>query len=194
MNSMDKKQQPKNIDIVFPHNNEENFIKIAKKLGYRSLIFVYNSKDYSARKSADDFDIEYGILSDENNIHKSKKLASLVFVKAGDNPRHLIESNKNIIVFDFEKNPKIDMFTQRRSGLNHILCDLAAKNNIEIGFSFNSLIEADNKKRNILLGRITANIKLCKKYKNDTIFASFAKEPYEMRSQKDLDALKNYNF
>lgn len=29
------------LDIVFPKNNEEEFIDMAKKLGYLSLCFVY---------------------------------------------------------------------------------------------------------------------------------------------------------
>jgi len=30
------------IDIVIPNNNEEEFIKMAEKLGYKELLFLYN--------------------------------------------------------------------------------------------------------------------------------------------------------
>jgi len=174
------------MDIVFPNNNEHNFIEIASKLGYTSLCFVYCLKDFQNKLLEPSINLKYGVICSEKDIAKAKKLTDLIFVKSSENPRHLVESNKNITIFDFEQNPKKDMFTQRRSGLNHILCDLAVKNNITIGFSFNSLLKADIKQRNVLLGRMSANLDLCKKYKNKVIFASFTEDPYEMRSYKDL--------
>ena len=34
------------LDIVFPQNNEKEFIKVAKKLDYDSLCFVYSITNF----------------------------------------------------------------------------------------------------------------------------------------------------
>jgi RNase P/RNase MRP subunit p30 len=177
------------MDIVFPKGNEEKFIETAKKLRYNSLCFVYNIKDFSSIKKDYDFDIKYGVICSEKDTNKAKKLSKLVFVKSPINPRHLIENNKGIIVFDLELSNDKDSLHQKRSGLNHILCSLCTKNDITIGFSFDSLLNIIFLKREVVLGRIAANIGLCRKYKVETIIGSFARDPYEMRDYNDLKSL-----
>ena len=171
-------------DIVFPNGNEAEFIKIASKLGYDSLCFVYDNKNFNKIKT--NFNVNYGLIVSERDIKKVKKMCDVVFVKSGENARPLIEGNKDIVVFGFEEDNKRDFIHQRRSGLNHIMCKLAFKNNIKLGFNFNYLLNSDIKKRNIIMGRIAANIKLCKKYKVKMVFGSFASNPYEMRNYNDL--------
>lgn len=177
------------MDVVFPNNNEDKFIEIAKRLGYTSLCFVYPLKEFCRKKL--DFDIKYGILCNDKDIQKARKMSNLVFLKAGENQRSLIEKNKDIIIFGFEQSEKSDFLHQKRSNLNHILCSLATKNNIKIGFSFNLLLNSNENQRNVLIGRMANNIKLCKKYKTRMIFGSFAANPYEMRANNDLAALFN---
>ena len=96
------------IDIVFPQDNEAEFIKIAKKLDYNSLCFVYPFKDFKSEKIKSDLGIKYGVLTDEKNLKKAKKLADVIFVHCLENSRHLIEKNKDIIIFGFEQDPKKD--------------------------------------------------------------------------------------
>jgi RNase P/RNase MRP subunit p30 len=62
-----------------------------------------------------------------------------------------------------------------------------SKNNIALGFSLNSILNSKNK--HIILGRITQNIKLCRKYKVKMIIGSFTSNPFEMRSYHDLASL-----
>jgi RNase P/RNase MRP subunit p30 len=174
------------MDIVFPKGNEPLFVEMASKLGYTSLCFVYDIKSFPAGKLKYDIDVKYGVLCSEKDVFKAKKLSDAVFVKAPENARHLVESNKNISVFDFEYNLQKDFLHQKRSGLNHILCSLCLKNNIKICFSFNSLLKTEVGFRDVILGRIEANIRLCRKYKNSVVFGSFASSPYEMRAFKDL--------
>ena len=38
------------MDIVIPDNNEEEFIAIARKLGYKTLHFLYNYDHYQSKK------------------------------------------------------------------------------------------------------------------------------------------------
>ena len=62
------------IDIVMPNNNEEEFIFIAKKLGYSGTCYLYNFYDYCNKKEfADDkIKIYAGILAYEKDINKIK--------------------------------------------------------------------------------------------------------------------------
>ena len=38
------------IDIVIPSNNEEEFIAMADRLGYKELCFLYELDDYANKK------------------------------------------------------------------------------------------------------------------------------------------------
>ena len=50
----------------------------------------------------------------------------------------------------------------------------------------NSAINGE--KKDILIGRMIQNIKLCKKFKVKTAIASFASSPYGMRSPHDISS------
>ena len=52
---------------------------------------------------------------------------------------------------------------ERDSGLNEILCRIAAKNNIKIGIDVEEIKKAQGKELAVLLARIMQNIMLCKK-------------------------------
>jgi len=74
----------------------------------------------------------------------------------------------------------------RRSGLNQVLCKLAAKNNVAIGFDFSYLLNSSGKERARILGRMSQNVRFCKKYKVKMVFSSFARNKYELRSENYL--------
>ncbi len=184
------------MDIVIPNNNEDEFIVIAEKLGYKTLYFLYSFDDYLGKKEkfeAKDgkIKIKTGILVDTKNIFKIKNKFKdeevFVAIKSSDNDRDIIEKSRVNMIFSFEDNNKRDFIHQRASGLNHILCRLAKENNIVIGFSLNSILNAENK--HVILGRMMQNIKLCNKFKVKTAIASFAMKPFEMRSMHDLLSL-----
>jgi len=132
-------------------------------------------------------DMISGILADFNEISQAKKYRSLVLVKNSEKNRDVLEKSKADVLFDLERQSKNDFLHHRASGLNHILCNLANKNKIIIGFSFNSILNSKNMAQ--ILGRISQNIKLCRKYKVKMSIASFAKNAYEMRSTHDLVSL-----
>lgn len=183
------------MDIVIPDNNEEEFIAIARKLGYKTLYFLYNYDDYQSNKKnfADipDIKIVNGVLADSKKLKKikNKMEEGSVFVaaKSSDKDMEIMEGHLANLIFSFEENQRRDFIHQRASGLNHILCSLARKNNITIGFSFTSILNA--KDRHEILGRIMQNLRICRRFKAKTVIASFAKNPYEMRSMHDLRSL-----
>ncbi|MBI4453841.1 hypothetical protein HY636_04320 [Candidatus Woesearchaeota archaeon] len=178
-------------DIVFPKHNEKEFIEIAEKLSYDELCFLYPIEEFLPKPKQSfetNIKVSYGIFCSSSQIQKAKQLAKFVVVKADENQRRIIESSPSIII-DLESISARDSFHYRNSGLNQVLCGLAAKNNVSIGFNFNSVLNASQHDRNIILGRMKQNINLCQKYKVRMGFGSFARTPYEMRNYNDIIGL-----
>ena len=184
------------IDLVLAKNNEKEFIEIAERLSIEGICFVYNFKNkndffqnqekINKLQEKTKLRLFTGLIADSKNISKAKKLAKLVIYKSTGNDRHAIEKSKANVVFDLETIATKDSMHHRNSGLNQVLCKLANKNNIMIGFSFSTILNTDGKLRSQILGRIMQNIRLCRKYNVKTIIASFAEKPYDLRSCYDL--------
>ena len=155
------------IDIVIPDKNEKAFQDMAEQLGIKRLIFLYEKK---------------GKL-----IGKGKK--EIIVWKAGDELRNVIEKSNVDIIFGLEEMSKADFLHHRGSGLNHVLAELIRKKKRIVGFSFSSLLRVNGTKRAQFMGRMQQNFRLCKKYKVETLIASFAKDPSEMRRASDLGSL-----
>ena len=189
------------MDIVIPSNNEKEFILLAEKLGYKTLCFLNNFDKYLGKKKFESKNVKIscGLIADSKNIDRIKNILEklcfsselkdkvLIAIKSSENNREIIEGSKANIIFSLEENNKRDFMHQRASGLNHILCRLAEQNNVIIGFSLSSILDSKNK--HIILGRIMQNIKLCRKYKTKTVIASFASNPYEIKSPHDIISL-----
>ena len=84
---------------------------------------------------------------------------------------------------------KVDFLHHRGSGLNQVLAELMRKKKRIVGFSFSSLLQVNGAKRAQFMGRMQQNFRLCKKYKVETLIASFARDPSEMRRASDLGSL-----
>ena len=137
-------------DIVIPKNNESEFAEIALRLGINKLYFLYEPKEFNENKIRkkieaikENFNInfEIGLLLKAKDINKSK--TKITAAKSSDNDRFLIESKKIKLIYGFEELDRKDYLHQRASGLNHIMCELARKNSVIIGFSYSSLVNAD---------------------------------------------------
>ena len=111
-----------------------------------------------------------------------KKLDNeLNIVEGGMFNRKILENRKVDVLVSPEKIAKNDYLHYRNSGLNHVLCKLAKKNNIAIGLNFNDVLHSKGEERARLLGRMMQNVRLCRKYRIMMIFASFARNFYDMR-------------
>ncbi len=148
------------MDIAFPKNNERSFLKISELLD-KEIMFAYKQKE-------------------------NYKLGNIIISNKGE--RKNFESNKIKMFFDLENLQERDFIHQRNSGLNHILAKIAHDKDKVIGFNFSSVLNASPEKRVLLLGRMRQNVKLCRKYKVKMFIASFASEPYEIRSNYELRA------
>jgi len=149
------------IDIV--RGAGAGFINMAERLGYSDLITFQDGKlSWGLNK-------KYTLFGMDTDVRKA------------------VEKTKPDFIFDQEIEKRADYMHQRNSGLNHIICQLAAKNDVAVAFSFVQLL--DLRTRSKAMGRMAQNIKLCRKYKVRMIIASFAQEPYQMRAPKDLISL-----
>ena len=185
-------------DIVIPKNNEAEFIEVASRLGIKKLCFLYDfegfneekvQKKLNALESQNHVEIVTGFLVTQNNINKALKQSNLLVAKSSDKDRAFIESKKIKMIYGFEELHKKDYLHQRASGLNHIVCELARKNNVAIGFSYSSLFKTDIASSSLLIGRVIQNINLCRKFKVNTIIGAFSERSYDLRSPYDLASL-----
>jgi len=187
------------IDLVLPKNNEKEFIETAEKLKIDGLCFVYsfkNREDFLKKnekikklQKKTNIRLFSGLITDSKNIIKAKKLSNLVIYTSTGNDRYAIEKSNLTIIFGLETIAARDSMHSRNSGLNQVLCKLANKNNVIIGFSFSGILNTDGVTRSQILGRTMQNIRLCRKYKVKTVVASFAEKPYEMRPYHDLKSV-----
>ena len=120
--------------------------------------------------------------NEARNFNYSK---NIVVVKSHDEEisRASFE-NKNVDIFIPESSNDKDFIHFRKSELNQVLCKLAKKNNIAIGFGFSYLVNSE--KREILLGRMMQNVFLCRKYKLKIVLGSFANKDIELRNKSEL--------
>lgn len=117
------------------------------------------------------------------NLDKEHGLRIVIGSK---NNRIAVETKKIDILLSPEKGVKKDSLHHRNSGLNHVVCKLAQKNSIAIGFNFNDVLISNGLKRAGILGRMMQNVKLCRKYKLRMVLGSFALNTWQMRSKNDL--------
>lgn len=178
-------------DIVFPRNNEKEFIELAERLGYSALVFVYEPAELKKIEAAASIKegklkLYTGIIAAHGQLRRlDKKAADLILVEGSEKNRAVLETKKTDIIFNLENQRKQDFLHQRNSGLNHILAAIASEKKTAIGFSFSSIL-SEKKRRARLVGRMMQNIMLCRKFKVKMVFASFAKSPYKLRAPYDI--------
>ena len=119
----------------------------------------------------------------KRNLDRENRLRIVVGSK---NNRTVVENRKVDVLLSPERGVKKDSLHYRNSGLNQIICRLAQKNKIAIGFNFNDVLTSKGLKRARTIGRMMQNVKLCRKYKLRMVLGSFARDKWQMRSKNDL--------
>jgi RNase P/RNase MRP subunit p30 len=118
-------------------------------------------------------------------IHQLKKQKKQIIIQA-DTPefnRKILENPDIDLILDLEFHERKDFMKQRDSGLNEIMCKLAAKNRIKIGINLKRLKKLKEKDKAIILARIIQNIKLCRKNKTPiTIYPKTSSSKQEIKS------------
>ena len=173
------------LDIVFPHNNEKELAEMALSFGYSELWLAYEEKQLPKEKlQFKGLKIKIAVVNPKNPA-KARRSSDVLL--ADKDARHYLEKTDADIVFSLEAKATKDFMKQRNSGLNQVLCSIAAKRSKTYGFNFRDILFAKN--RPDIMGRMMQNMMLCRKYKVKTIFFSGAKEPLEMRNHRDLKGL-----
>lgn len=171
-------------EIAFPKNNEAEFVELASKLGFKKIYFIYDFDAYLRENIKE----KLNSIRNDKNLDIEAGFTSFV-TKSSDKDRFFIESKKIKLIYGFEELQKKDYLHQRSSGLNHIMCELANKNDVAVGLSYSSLFNKNNLIAPLLMGRMMQNISLCKKYKVKTVIGSFSQNPFDMRSPHDIKSL-----
>lgn len=110
-------------------------------------------------------------------------------VRADENIRATIEKGNIRGVYGVELIEYRDSLHYRRSGLNHVICDIMAKNNVALVINVKSLRDYAGRDRSVIIGRLKQNIRLCRKYRVSILVGSFAEVPEDLRSPHDVEAL-----
>ncbi len=100
--------------------------------------------------------------------------------------RKLIESRKVKVLISPHLGVRKDFMSFRNSGLNDVLCKLAKKNKVSVGFYFSEILNSSGFTRAEVLSRMRQNVRLCGKYGVSMSIFSLAKEPYELRAKDAL--------
>src|SRR3989344_1856245 len=95
-------------DIVFPHNNEKEFMIMAEKFGYTSLYLTYPYLDLASAKVVrsqvsflkSNLMIHVVFLARPQDFPEVRKTGCLCLVEAGDNPRATFDALKPDIIFN----------------------------------------------------------------------------------------------
>ena len=95
--------------------------------------------------------------------------------------RIALESRKTSILLNPERYYGKDKMDYRDSGLNDVLCKLASRNKIAVGWDVDYLVGLNNEGFINKLGKIIQNVKLCNKYKVKMVILD-----RDGRNEKDL--------
>ena len=169
-------------DVVFPNNNELEFLNLSKKLDISKIIFCC---PFGKKSNPESFEFS----SNSGEIKKAPLASPMLSLSAG---RDIFEMQKPLFIFGLEEMSRNDSMHSRQSGFNHILAELAHKNNHTICLSHCSLLNSGAENFSIVLGRMMQNVRLCRKYKVRMKLASFAKSPYQMRAAKEMGSFGHF--
>lgn len=181
-------------DIVLPKGNEKEFAAMAEKLGIEGLCFLYELPDMKEiekrKKSTEEMQqstkikLAAAYKTEGTRTYKVHDLGETAITQAAQNSRETIAKHKPDIVYGLEQAEEKDYAKSRNSGMDKPTCQFAAQNNVAVAISFSNILNTERLPQ--LIGRIQQNLRLCRKYKINTAIASFAKNPYEMRSPHEL--------
>lgn len=180
-------------DYVIPNGNENEFVIMAESLGFGELIFLYpsnkfDSVDLSGLQARTRMRISKAALVAKKDIAMMNRKAFTV-AETNDDLRSTLETGPSM-VFGCEEASEKDYLHHRGSGFNQVLAKIARDKHIIYGFSFSSILKADSVFRSKIIGRMSQNKMLFRKYKVKYIVASFAESPELMRAAEEMKAFE----
>jgi len=107
-------------------------------------------------------------------LTKTEKLKPLIVLAQNDEfNRKILEYGKFDILLSVERGKRQRTLRTIDSGLNHVLAELAAKNNVSIGIDMDELRNLKKEEKANRLEKIKQNIKICRKAKTKIVLLNY---------------------
>ncbi|MBN2368625.1 hypothetical protein JXC34_06395 [Candidatus Woesearchaeota archaeon] len=168
------------VDVCFPADNENEFIKIAEKLGTEGLCFVYDDpKKTPELKSKNKLKLFSAIIAADPSKIKKKNRADLIL---STDLSKIAKPQEVHYYYSPEKNEKKSFhFPSRITQVP--MKEIASKNKM-LGISFNMILKNPGN-----CEKLSFVLNLSEKYGVKAFVASFADNPYGLRSKKELHSV-----
>ncbi len=124
------------------------------------------------------------IIINTNSVEKAKQLIKTakiekkpVIIKAQDENfnRKILEYGKfDILLFELKDLVKLkDSLKNINSGINHVLANIAAKDNIVFSYDLSEFQNLDKKEKAIFLSKLRQNLQICRKAKARIVLLNY---------------------
>ena len=178
-------------DMHINSEEAEKTAEMAKKLGWDGLVFIRkwngNGKKIESIseqiKKIKSLDASFGVFIETTNANDMQKIirsirknVPIIIVKTYD-----LNFNRTVL-----ETPEIDVLSGSDIKLNHVMAELASKNNIAIEFNFHDIITSYKKSREHIFINMIENAKFIKKYRSPFIITSGAMNQWDIRSPFDI--------
>lgn len=160
---------PRFHDLATREDSEE-FLDKAEELGWNTTAADHDVEFLDSR--------DWGEL--KKNIQRSE--ADILIYQGGDDELHkkVAEHGKVDIIMSPENS--------ENSGIDHVIAEAAAENNVAIGFNLQELREG-GRKRSHVLKHWRRNLRLCEKYDTMKVLTTGATETTELRAPRDAASI-----
>ncbi len=188
------------IDICIPAGNEAAFLEKAGQLGYQHVVMLYPFKNNTEiqKKKAELKNLKNvfigtylhaktaGEIRKLEKIHRDSDLIA-VSCQNEDIVRFASECRFVDVIFEITTASVRDRLDYRISNMNAVIANAMRENKQAYALSFAHLLGSSGKDRAKILGREIQNIQLVRR-KTSILFASFARQPEQMRLPENLAA------
>lgn len=162
------------------HGEEEKYIKNLQKVGTKQALLLYTEKK---DQNLEDLETKYDMKL-YTGVIDSKTQTPLNFSKG---TRFNVEKYSYPIHYGFEHFNKKDSMHYRRSGMNQVIGKLMKEKNKIYAIAAEPII--NSKTPHIILGKLSLNLKIARKYGFKVIIAGMNKNPNLIRSGHQLKAI-----
>jgi RNase P/RNase MRP subunit p30 len=189
-------------DLSVGSGDSEETIKLAKRLGWTGICLTADVKDLkTVREGITAHDLDMDILlgavvhgSSEGDLQKKTRqaldIADLILFSGGGEPNRVAAENWEVDILSHpERGSERDLMDQRSSGVDDIISRLLAEHTTAVEFNLSSLLSTYGMLRAQVMGRMTQNILLSRKYGVPMILTSGAVDRWGLRAPRDLAAV-----
>jgi hypothetical protein len=169
-------------DLCFPNNNEKEFLGIANKLKIKSLCFIYYSRDKVKTIKDNNIKTHTALLTNNPIWRKDNGVDYLL---CNINTKIIVPDKRVLYFFDNDENNR--SFHAPLDILNQVIIKEMVNEDKKLCIPFSYIIKCKESPR--IVEKVAFVIRLCKKYKVKVYIASFANNPYGLRSKNELQSV-----